>query len=84
VALKKCTHETRKVIDSRPASQGTIRRRCRCIECGYRWTTYEVPKELWESLVPFVGARDRIALLGDIIKELDAALSVKPPKVLDQ
>ena len=38
-----CGHEDSKVIDSRPANDGsTIRRRRECLECQKRFTTYEV------------------------------------------
>ncbi len=38
----KCTHENSKVIESREASEGdSIRRRRECLDCGYRYTTYE-------------------------------------------
>lgn len=37
-----CAFEDTRVIDSRPADQGTsIRRRRACAECGHRFTTYE-------------------------------------------
>ncbi|WP_461813062.1 transcriptional regulator NrdR [Faecalimonas sp.] len=37
-----CNHEDTRVIDSRPAEDGTsIRRRRSCDECGKRFTTYE-------------------------------------------
>lgn len=37
-----CAVEDTRVIDSRPADQGTsIRRRRACAECGHRFTTYE-------------------------------------------
>lgn len=38
----KCTHEDSKVIESRETSEGdSIRRRRECLDCGYRYTTYE-------------------------------------------
>lgn len=38
-----CSFEESKVIDSRPADEGErIRRRRECIQCGKRFTTYEV------------------------------------------
>jgi transcriptional repressor NrdR len=38
----KCGRQDDKVIDSRASREGaTIRRRRQCIECGYRFTTYE-------------------------------------------
>lgn len=37
-----CRHDDTKVIDSRPADEGSsIRRRRCCPECSYRFTTYE-------------------------------------------
>lgn len=37
-----CGHEESKVVDSRPTEDGTsIRRRRKCMGCGYRFTTYE-------------------------------------------
>lgn len=38
-----CSYYDSKVIDSRPASEGTsIRRRRECLECNKRFTTYEI------------------------------------------
>lgn len=38
-----CSHPESKVIDSRPTEEGEkIRRRRECLECGKRFTTYEV------------------------------------------
>jgi transcriptional repressor NrdR len=38
----KCGKQDDKVIDSRASREGaTIRRRRECLECGYRFTTYE-------------------------------------------
>ncbi|MCI8469065.1 MAG: transcriptional repressor NrdR [Eggerthellaceae bacterium] len=37
-----CGHPESKVVDSRPAEDGSaIRRRRECLECGHRFTTYE-------------------------------------------
>ena len=37
-----CGNEDSKVVDSRPADDGfTLRRRRECLECGFRFTTYE-------------------------------------------
>lgn len=37
-----CGFSESKVVDSRPADEGcAIRRRRECLECGYRFTTYE-------------------------------------------
>ncbi len=38
----KCTHQDTKVVESRDAGDGdSIRRRRECLDCGYRYTTYE-------------------------------------------
>jgi transcriptional repressor NrdR len=51
----KCNHIESKVIDSRPAEDlKTIRRRRECLECKYRFTTYE----RLESVPLFVVKRD--------------------------
>ena len=37
-----CSHDDTKVVDSRAADDGaSIRRRRECLECNYRFTTYE-------------------------------------------
>lgn len=41
-----CGAKTR-ITDVRPQVDFNRRRR-RCIECGYRFTTYEVDKDIWE------------------------------------
>ena len=42
-----CTHPESKVVDSRPADEGTsIRRRRECLECHTRFTTYETVESL--------------------------------------
>ena len=42
-----CAYEESKVIDSRPTDEGQrIRRRRECIECGKRFTTYEIIESL--------------------------------------
>lgn len=40
-----CSCEESKVIDSRP-SDNKVRRRRECIQCGYRFTTYEIIEEV--------------------------------------
>ncbi len=40
-----CNCEDSKVIDSRP-TENKVRRRRECIQCGYRFTTYEIVEEM--------------------------------------
>ncbi len=42
-----CSNEESKVIDSRPTDEGQrIRRRRECLQCGKRFTTYEIIESL--------------------------------------
>lgn len=53
-----CNYEDSRVIDSRPADNGTsIRRRRECIKCGKRFTTYERIDELPFVVVKKDGSR---------------------------
>ncbi len=40
-----CSCEDSKVIDSRP-TENKVRRRRECIQCGYRFTTYEIVEDV--------------------------------------
>lgn len=54
-----CGHEDDKVVDSRPAEQGTtIRRRRECRSCGRRYTTFERIEELGLMVLKRDGARE--------------------------
>jgi transcriptional repressor NrdR len=55
----KCGDEESKVIDSRPTEDGmAIRRRRECIECGYRFTTYEKIENIPIMVVKKNGMRE--------------------------
>jgi transcriptional repressor NrdR len=54
-----CGHEDDKVVDSRPAEQGTtIRRRRECRSCGRRYTTFERVEELGLMVLKRDGTRE--------------------------
>jgi len=67
-----CAHADSKVVDSRPADEGSsIRRRRECLKCGKRFTTYETIERTPLMLVKRDGTRqpyDRQKLLNGIIK----------------
>ena len=67
-----CNCEDTKVIDSRPAEEGTtIRRRRECLSCGKRFTTYEIVERLPLLVIKRDGSRqafDRMKLIGGMIK----------------
>jgi transcriptional repressor NrdR len=54
-----CSHGDDKVVDSRPADQGTaIRRRRECLSCGRRYTTYERIEELGLMVLKRDGSKE--------------------------
>ena len=67
-----CSFQESKVIDSRPAEEGTtIRRRRECLNCGKRFTTYEIIERLPLLVVKRDGSRqsfDRMKLIGGMVK----------------
>jgi transcriptional regulator NrdR len=67
-----CSYSESKVIDSRPAEEGTtIRRRRECLSCGKRFTTYEIMERLPLLVVKRDGSRqsfDRTKIIGGLVK----------------
>ena len=67
-----CGYGESKVIDSRPAEEGTsTRRRRECLSCGKRFTTYEPVESLPMAVVKKDGSRqsfDRQKVLGGMIR----------------
>ncbi len=67
-----CSHLESKVVDSRPADEGSsIRRRRECLECHKRFTTYETMESLPLVVIKRDGSRqtfDRSKLLGSMLK----------------
>ena len=67
-----CGYPESKVVDSRPAEEGsTIRRRRECLACQKRFTTYEIMERLPLIVVKRDGSRqsfDRMKLLNGMIR----------------
>lgn len=67
-----CAHLESKVVDSRPADEGSsIRRRRECLECHKRFTTYETMESLPLVVIKKDGSRqsfDKSKLLGSMLK----------------
>ena len=67
-----CNHPDSKVVDSRPAEDGSsIRRRRECLECHKRFTTFEVMESLPVVVIKKDGSRqtfDRTKLLNGMIR----------------
>ncbi len=78
-----CSYSESKVIDSRPAEEGTtIRRRRECLSCGKRFTTYEVMERLPLLVIKRDGSRqsfDRMKVIGGMVKACE-----KRPVPVDQ
>ena len=67
-----CAHLESKVVDSRPAEEGSsIRRRRECLACHKRFTTYETVESLPLMVIKRDGSRqsfDRNKLLNSMLK----------------
>lgn len=65
-----CESDEDRVIDSRPAREGSaIRRRRECVRCGQRFTTYEFVEEIGNFVLKSNGSRepfDRMKILNGI------------------
>ncbi len=67
-----CNNPDLKVIDSRPIEEGnSIRRRRECLQCGKRFTTYEIIEAVQIVVIKKDGSKemfDRAKLMGGIVK----------------
>ena len=67
-----CGYADSKVIDSRPAEDGTtIRRRRECLECQKRFTTYEVIERMPLVVIKRDGSRqsfDKVKLINGMVR----------------
>ena len=67
-----CGYKESKVVDSRPAEEGSsIRRRRECLQCEKRFTTYETVESLPMVVIKKDGSRqsfDRRKVLGGMIR----------------
>ena len=70
-----CGYNDSKVIDSRPADDGTtIRRRRECLDCQKRFTTYEIIERMPLVVIKRDGSRqsfDRQKLLNSMLRACD-------------
>ena len=78
-----CGFAESKVIDSRPAEEGsTIRRRRECLACSKRFTTYEIIERLPLVVVKRDGSRqsfDRVKVMNGLVRACE-----KRPVTLNQ
>ena len=78
-----CGYSDSKVIDSRPAEEGsTIRRRRECLACQKRFTTYEIIERLPLVVIKRDGSRqsfDKVKLINGLVRACE-----KRPVTLSQ
>ena len=95
-----CSYSESKVIDSRPAEEGTtIRRRRECLSCGKRFTTYEImerpvdqiervadeiEQELQSSLEREVSSEQIGEMIMDRLRDMDQVAYVRFASVYRQ
>ena len=70
-----CGYKESKVIDSRPAEEGSsIRRRRECLSCAKRFTTYETVESLPMGVIKKDGSRqsfDKSKLINGMVRACD-------------
>ena len=78
-----CGYSESKVIDSRPAEEGTtIRRRRECLACQRRFTTYEIVERMPLVVIKRDGSRqsfDKVKLINGMVRACE-----KRPVILSQ
>ena len=78
-----CGYAESKVIDSRPAEEGsTIRRRRECLACNKRFTTYEIIERMPLVVVKRDGSRqsfDKVKVMNGLVRACE-----KRPVALEQ
>jgi len=57
-----CRQEGTIILDSRHTSEGQIKRRVECKNCGYRWNTIEVSEEEFGHYIKAFTAEDKLLL----------------------
>ncbi|MCD4653174.1 transcriptional regulator NrdR [bacterium] len=78
-----CGYLEDKVVDSRPAKDNeSVRRRRECIECGRRFTTYEVIEELHYMVIKKDNRRERFDR-SKLLRGLNKAFEKRPIKQMD-
>ena len=70
-----CGYSESKVIDSRPAEEGTtIRRRRECLSCQRRFTTYEIVERMPLVVIKRDGSRqsfDKMKLINGMLRDCE-------------
>ena len=77
-----CGYQESKVVDSRPADEGSIRRRRECLRCGRRFTTYETVESLPMVVIKKDGSRQSFDR-SKVLRGIQRSCEKRPVPVAD-
>lgn len=82
IECPECGSQVRNVLESRKANH-QVRRRCLCVECGARYTTYELRADEWDALQRRAALHDEgtihAARLLDMLRDFAASVEARLP-----
>ncbi len=77
-----CGFQESKVVDSRPADDGSIRRRRECLQCERRFTTYETVESLPMVVIKKDGSRQTFDR-SKVLRGIQRSCEKRPVPVAD-
>ena len=77
-----CGYQESKVVDSRPADEGSIRRRRECLRCERRFTTYETVESLPLVVIKKDGSRQTFDR-SKVLRGIQRSCEKRPVPVAD-
>ena len=77
-----CGYQESKVVDSRPADEGSIRRRRECLRCERRFTTYETVESLPMVVIKKDGSRQTFDR-SKVLRGIQRSCEKRPVPVAD-
>lgn len=77
-----CGFSESKVVDSRPAEEGSIRRRRECLQCERRFTTYETVESLPMVVIKKDGSRQTFDR-SKVLRGIQRSCEKRPVPVAD-
>ena len=77
-----CGYQESKVVDSRPADEGSIRRRRECLRCERRFTTYETVESLPRVVIKKDGSRQSFDR-SKVLRGIQRSCEKRPVPVAD-
>ena len=77
-----CGYQESKVVDSRPADEGSIRRRRECLRCERRFTTYDTVESLPMVVIKKDGSRQTFDR-SKVLRGIQRSCEKRPVPVAD-